>query len=42
MEALYQSFVSIPIELVGHLGLFQMILIAGVVIFRLCLTKPEK
>ena len=42
MEALYQSFMSIPIESVGILGLVQMIVIAGAVIFKLAVPAPQK
>jgi hypothetical protein len=42
MEALYQSFMAIPIKSVGLLGLVQMIFIAGAVIFKLVITVPKK
>jgi len=42
MEALYQSFMAIPITSVGILGLGQMIFIAGVVIFQLAIPVPKK
>ena len=42
MEALYQSFQQIPIDAVGIQGLFQMILISGLLIFKLAIPAPEK
>jgi hypothetical protein len=42
MEALYQSFVAIPVKSVGLLGLVQMIFIAGVVIFKFVIPAPNK
>jgi hypothetical protein len=42
MEALYQSFMAIPIESVGFLGLVQIIFIAGAVIFQLMIPVPKK
>jgi hypothetical protein len=42
MEALYQSFMVIPIESVGILGLVQIIFIAGAVIFQLVIPVPKK
>ena len=42
MEALYQSFMAIPIESVGILGLVQMIFIAGAVIFKFVIPVPKK
>ncbi len=42
MEALYQSFLAIPIESVGLLGLIQMIFIAGVVTFQLVIPVPKR
>ena len=42
MEALYQSFMAIPIKSVGMLGLVQMILIVGWVIFKLVIPVPKK
>jgi hypothetical protein len=42
MEALYQSFMAIPIESVGLLGLVQIIFIAGAVIFQLMIPVPKK
>jgi hypothetical protein len=42
MEALYQSFMAIPIKSVGLIGLIQMIFIAGVVIFKLVIPAPRK
>lgn len=42
MEALYQSFMAIPIESVGILGLIQMVFIAGVLIFKFGMPAPKK
>ena len=42
MEALYQSFMAIPIESVGILGLVQMIFIVGALIFKLEMSAPKK
>ncbi len=42
MEALYQSFMAIPIESVGLLGLVQMIFIVGAVIFKFMIPVPKK
>jgi hypothetical protein len=42
MEALYQSFMTIPIEAVGLLGLVQIIFIAGAMIFQLMIPVPKK
>jgi hypothetical protein len=42
MEELYQSFMAIPIESVGLLGLLQMIIIAGAVIFKFEIPVPKK
>ena len=42
MEALYQSFMAIPLKSVGLLGLVQIIFIAGAVIFKLVITVPKK
>lgn len=42
MEALYQSFMAIPIDSVGLLGLVQMILIAGAVVFQFVIPVPKK
>ena len=42
MEALYQSFMAIPIKSVGILGLVQMVSIVGVLIFKLAIPAPQK
>ena len=42
MEALYQSFMTIPIEAVGLSGLVQIIFIAGAVIFKSMIPVPKK
>ena len=42
MEALYQSFMVIPIKSVGILGLLQMICIAGALIFKFQISAPKK
>ena len=42
MEALYQSFMAIPIKSVGLLGLVQMMFIAGAVIFKIAIPTPKK
>jgi len=42
MEALYQSFMVIPIKSVGILGLIQLIFVAGVMIFKLSIPAPKK
>ena len=42
MEALYQSFMAIPIKSVGILGLLQMIFIVGALIFKLEILAPKK
>jgi len=42
MEALYQSFMAIPIDSVGMLGLVQIVFITVVVIFKLVIPAPRK
>ena len=42
MEALYQSFIAIPIESVGQIGLIQLVLIIGMVIFKVAMPSPKK
>ena len=42
MEALYQSFLEIPIEAVRFQGLVQMILVLGALIFKLIIQAPKK
>ena len=42
MEALYQSFQQIPIDAVSTQGLVQLVLIAGVLIFKLMIPAPKK
>ncbi len=42
MEALYQSFQQIPIDAVSIQGLVQLVLISGVLIFKLIIPKPKK
>ena len=42
MEALYQSFMAIPVKSVGILGLVQMIFIVGALIFKLEMSAPKK
>jgi len=42
METLYQSFIVIPIESVGQIGLVQLVLIIGMVIFKVAMPSPKK
>lgn len=42
MEPLYQSFLAIPIDAVGLQGVVQIVLLAGVVIFKLFIPAPKK
>ena len=42
MEPLYQSFQQIPIDTVSFQGMIQLILISGVMIFKLMIPKPKK
>ncbi len=42
MEELYQSFQQIPIDAVGFQGMLQLILISGILIFKLAIPAPEK
>jgi hypothetical protein len=42
MEALYQSFQQIPVDAVSFQGMIQLILISGVVIFKLRIPAPKK
>jgi len=41
MEALYQSFLAIPVDAVSFQGLVQLVLISGAVIFKLVIPKPK-
>jgi hypothetical protein len=42
MEALYQSFLDIPVDAIRFQGLIQMILISGALIFNFVIRAPEK
>jgi len=42
MEALFHSFLEIPIKTVSMLGLIQLVLVVGVLIFKLRIPKPKK
>lgn len=42
MEALYQSFQSIPLDAVGLQGLIMIVIIAGILIFKFAIKKPRK
>ncbi len=42
MEALFHSFLEIPVETVSMLGLIQLILVVGVLMFKLRMPKPKK
>ena len=42
MEALFHSFLEIPVETVSMLGLIQLILVVGVLMFKLRVPKPKK
>jgi len=42
MEALFQSFLVIPISAVKLQGLIMMILVAGALIFKLVIPAPKK
>jgi hypothetical protein len=42
MEALFHSFLEIPVETVSRLGLVQLVLVVGVLMFKLRVPKPKK
>ena len=42
MEALFHSFLEIPVETVSMLGLIQLVLVVGVLMFKLRVPKPKK
>jgi hypothetical protein len=42
MEALFHSFLKIPVETVSMLGLIQLVLVVGVLMFKLRIPKPKK
>jgi hypothetical protein len=42
MEALFQSFLEIPIKAVSMIGLIQLVLVVGVFMFKLRVPKPKK
>ena len=42
MEALYQSFQQIPIDAVSIQGLVQLVILSGVLIFKLMIPVPKK
>ena len=42
MEAIYQSFMEIPIHAVKFQGLILMILIIGAFIFKFVIPSPKK
>ena len=42
MEALFHTFLEIPIETVSMLGLIQLVLVVGVLMFKLRIPKPKK
>lgn len=41
MEALYQSFLEIPVDAGSFQGLVPLVLISGAVIFNLLIPKPK-
>ena len=42
MELLCQSFLEIPVAAVGFQGLIQLIVVSGVLIFKLMIPAPQK
>lgn len=42
MEALFHSFLEIPIETVSMIGLIQLVLVVGVLMLKLRIPKPKK
>lgn len=42
MELLCQSFMEIPVDVVGFQGLIQLIVVSGVLIFKLMIPAPKK
>jgi hypothetical protein len=42
MEALYQPFLAIPIDAVSFQGMIQLVLLSGVLIFKLMIPAPKK
>ena len=42
MELLCQSFMEIPVDVVGLQGLIQLIVVSGVLIFKLMIPAPQK
>lgn len=42
MEVLLQSFMDIPIDVIRFQGLVQLIVISGVVIFKMMIPVPQK
>lgn len=42
MEALFHSFLEIPIQTVSMIGLIQLVLVTGVLMFKLRIPKPQK
>ncbi len=42
MELLFESFMEIPLEFVRLQGLVQLIVISGLLIFKLVIPNPKK
>ncbi len=42
MEALYQSFLDIPVDAIKFQGLIQMIFMSGTLILNFAIRIPEK
>jgi hypothetical protein len=42
MEALYKSFLDIPVDAIKFQGLIQMILMSGTLILNFVIRAPEK
>jgi hypothetical protein len=42
MEALFHSFLEIPVKIVSMIGLIQLVLVIGVLIFKIRIPKPKK
>ena len=42
MEALFHSFLVIPVKTVSMIGLLQLVLVVGVLMLKLRIPKPKK
>ncbi len=42
MEMLLESFMEIPLDFVRFQGLVQLVLISGILIFKLVIPSPNK